>query len=215
MKTIINVLLNILSVLINMKVLGFITLVFVLISSLFKVWNAELTNNVTCIAVMVLLLALFSDLKKFNFWGLTGEKKEKEIESSVGKQGISKTGKQDIDSEEVHKAQQETQIQLMDTTTGNFLSLAFEIERLLRVAANVIFQADNTNKMSPDKLVKKLQESGLLTENGVKQIDSIRYLRNMIVHGRTSELPESTLTAGISLAWSFYTELYNWLQNPQ
>jgi uncharacterized protein YutE (UPF0331/DUF86 family) len=195
-----------------MKLIGFVTLLFVLIASLFKLWHADLTNNVLGVALMVLLLSLFSDLRKFNFWGLTGEKKEeKELEKTVGKDPISPKNAPKAKPADVTQAQKQTSVPQMDTTQGNFLALAFEIERLLRVAAAVL-----SNKLVPPNsnmksIVQILRDNGLLNENGEKQIELITWLRNMLVHGRSKEVSAKALDNGFEVAKIMYTELQDWL----
>ena len=102
----------------------------------------------------------------------------------------------------------------MDTVTGNFLALAFEIERLLRVSLIALMGEDSPPNLSTHKLVKLLHEKGLLTDSGVEQIGSIKWLRNMLVHGRGNEVPEYTLNAGIQIASSLYHELSEWISDP-
>lgn len=190
-------------------------LIVTLFTSLFHLWGAELTNNVLGVSLMILLISLFSDLKEFDFWGLKGKKEQKEIQDLIGKDAISEKHSPPPKQTEVKTAQQTDVIQLMDTGKGNFLTLAFEIERLLRIAATVVLNNNQPNSMNPVKLTKILQEKGLLTENGVKQVDSIRWVRNMLVHGRDAEINEATLNSGIELAYNFYMELKNWLDNPK
>jgi len=196
-----------------MKIVLFFVLLIVLFISLFKVWHADLTNNVLGVALMVLLLALFSDLQKFNFWGLTGEKKqEKELQKTLGKDPISPQNAPKAKPADVKQAQRQTSLPLMDTMQGNFLALAFEIERLLRVAAAVL-----SNKIIPananvGSIVEILKENGLLNEDGEKQIELIKWLRNMLVHGRAKEISAAGLENGFTVAEAFYTELKGWLE---
>jgi len=87
-----------------MKYIGFVVLIIVLFASLFKVYGAELTNNVAAVALMVLLLSLFSDLKEFNFWGLTGTRDLKEnLQKLQGKPAVT-----DQSFPRVPKAQMQT-----------------------------------------------------------------------------------------------------------
>ncbi len=198
-----------------MKNFGFLVLIFILLAALFKWWGADLTNNVLGIALMVLLIALFSDLKEFNFWGLRGKKEIKNLEELKGKPGIAADAPKPNEEKVAEAEQQKNIIQLMDNSTGNFLSVAFEIERLLRVAATVILANSQQVPGNEEKLVKILKEKGLLADNGENQIKTIRWLRNMLVHGRSSEVTETTINQGMQLAWNFYTELNNWLKDPK
>ena len=99
----------------------------------------------------------------------------------------------------------------MDTAQGNFLALAFEIERLLRIYATVWLAKDIPNNINVSNLTKELRQKDLLTDNGVKQLEAIRWIRNLIVHGRQGEINQSTLEVGIQIAYSLYMELYNQL----
>lgn len=211
MKKIVNFFVGLFEIMLNMKFLGFIVLVTTLFCSLFKVAGADLDNNVLGVALMVLLLSLFSDLKEFNFWGLTGKKQEKQLKELKDEQGLS-----DKKKPNQHQAQPESpqMIQLMDTKQGNFLMLAFEIERLLRDALNLLEKNSSFQIYSPDLISKKLLDLQFLSESGVKQVEAIRWLRNMLVHGRSSEVSDQTLTDGIALAFNLYKEIYNWF-NPQ
>ena len=80
---------------------------------------------------MLLLLSLFSDLKEFDFWGLKGKKNENEIKELEGKKAFAEKEK-NINKKKLDEAEKQAPLQLMDTAQGNFLALAFEIERLLR-----------------------------------------------------------------------------------
>ena len=195
-----------------MKLIGFLALLIVLFTSLFKIWRADLTNNVLGVALMVLLLSLFSDLKKFNFWGLTGEKKEeKELEKTVGKDPISPKNAPKVKPADVKLAQKQTPLPRMDSTQGSFLSLSFEIERLLRIAAAVL-----SNKLIPSNsnmksIVQIVKEKGLLNDDGEEQVELISWLRNMLVHGRSNEISAKALDNGYEVAKTLYEELIDWL----
>lgn len=197
-----------------MKFLTWIILVFLLYFSLFKINEANLTNNVLGVALMLLLITLFSDLKEFNFWGLWGKKTEKDLKELEGKQAIIETDEK-IEKKDLAQAEISTPIQLMDTAQGNLLALAFEIERLLRIYATVSLIKDIPANINPIKLSKDLHAQGLLTDNGIKQLEAIRWLRNMIVHGRQSEINQATLETGITIAYSFYQELFNTLNQSR
>lgn len=193
-----------------MRTIGFIALLVTLFISLFRFGGADLTNNVLAIALMVLLVILFSDLKEFNFWGLSGKKKEQELRETVGKEPISEDLPK-VKRTEVQKAQQQNVIHLMDNTQENFLALAFEIERLLRVAATILSATDIPSNTALSKIIKTLKEKGLLTDVGEKQVDLIRWIRNMLIHGRSHEINQATLENGVQVANTFYLELKNWL----
>lgn len=181
----------------------------------FKVKGGVIDNNILAILLMMLLITLFSDLKEFNFWGLWGKKSEKDFRDLESKDAIPRNSKPtEIDQEQVAQVSANTPLQLMDNLQGNFLAFAFEIERLLRIYATVTLVKDIPQTMSPVKLVKELRDAELLTDNGVKQIEAIRWLRNILVHGRQSEINEATLQGGIQIASTLYQELNQQL-NPQ
>ena len=87
-----------------MKYLVLLTLVGILLVSLFDFFGADITNNTVAIALMLLLLALFSDLKEFNFWGLSGKKKEEELKKLVGSPVISEETEEKPSSYKLKKA---------------------------------------------------------------------------------------------------------------
>jgi uncharacterized protein YutE (UPF0331/DUF86 family) len=161
---------------------------------------------------MILLLVLFSDLKEFNFWGLTGKKKDEEnIKSLEGKKGVSKKPVK-VNKTSLDKAIRQDTVQLMEHGTGNFLALAFEIERLLRIAATVLSGNQISSDINSQEVIDILKENGVLTKDGEKQIEAIRRLRNMYVHGRDAEVTDETLNSGIDIAWSFYNEIKQWIE---
>lgn len=170
----------------------------------------NLTNEHLTLILMILLLSLFSDLKEFNFWGLKGIKIEKNLKELEGQQAIS-TSEVHVSKKKLDEAERSVPIQLMDTSQSNFIALSFEIERLLRIYATIGLSKDVSNNININKLTKNLREKELLTDSGVKQLDAIRWLRNIIVHGRQNEINQQTLNAGIEIAYSLYNELYKQL----
>lgn len=174
--------------------------------SLFNGLN--ISNGHLAILLMILLLSLFSDLKEFDFWGLKGKKAEKEIKELEGKKAIASNDKS-ISKKKLDEAEKQAPLQLMDTAQGNFLALAFEIERLLRIYATVWLTKDIPNNVNVANLTKELRQKELLTDNGVKQLEAIRWIRNLLAHGRQSEINQATLDIGIQIAQTFYMELYN------
>jgi hypothetical protein len=190
-----------------LKVLTWITLVSVLYISLFND-SVNLTNNLMALALMILLLSLSSDLKEFDFWGLKGKIKEKKLRELEGEQALpDKTV--EIDSKKLDEAEKvPASLKLMDDAQGNFLALAFEVERLLRVFATVGLVKDVPSNTNIKSLISELRKADLLTDAGVKQWEGIRWLRNMLVHARHNEINQATLEAGVEIALSFYAELY-------
>lgn len=189
-----------------MKIITWLLFIAVLWFSLFK--RIDISNGQLAILLMILLLSLFSDLNEFDFWGLKGRKSEKDIKELEGKKAFVNK-ERNISLKKIDKAEKQTPLQLMDNAQGNFLALAFEIERLLRIFATVYLAKDVPNNVNVASLTKQLRQKDLLTDNGVKQLDAIRWIRNLLVHGRQSEINEGTLNAGVELAQTLYMELYN------
>src|SRR5687768_12224119 len=71
----------------RIKIFTWIAFLVLLFTSVFFA-NANLTNQHVAIATMLLLLALFSDLKEFDFWGLKGKRTEKELKQLEGGQAL-------------------------------------------------------------------------------------------------------------------------------
>jgi hypothetical protein len=160
---------------------------------------------------MLLLLALFSDLKEFDFWGLKGKKSEKDLQSLEGEPALPNKDIK-IDQKKLEDVEKSpAPLQLMDTSLGNFLALAFEIERLLRVFASVGLAKDIPNNVNIRNLSKELRNKDLLTDIGVQQVEAISWLRNILVHGRQQEINQATLESGIQVATGLYKELYHQL----
>lgn len=199
-----------------MKITGFIALLIVLFVSLFKLAGADLTNNVTAVALMVLLLALFTDLKEFNFWGLKGvAKEEKKLRELKGEEAIKSTKTPKVTADQIQTVVRHDTVVVMDSERGNFLALAFEIERLMRIAAAIILGSEVPSSMSAARVVEILKDEGVLTEAGEQQVESIRWLRNMFVHGRQHELAAQTLKDGLDIVDNFYKELKSWIEDAQ
>jgi len=202
----------------NLKHFSFLIIAAAFLSTTFRIFHAQSTNQTLGLALMLLLLALFSDLKSFNFWGLVGEKAEKEIKELEGKSGIDETAVPKPKQKDVVKAEQaetEKPTQLMDTQKGNFLVIAFELERLMRIAASVLLGPDFAPTTKTDTVVRILKEKGLLTEVGSKQVESVRWIRNTIVHGKDNEVNDAIIASGTQIAWRLYAELNKWLRNPR
>ena len=195
-----------------MRWIGLLVLTFVLIVSLFGIQGAHLDNSLASVCLMILLICLFGDLKEFNFWGLVGRKEERDLSKVKDKDAIADLAVPKPKKAAVQTAERvESPKNLLDSTTDNFLFLAFEIERLLRVAGRVILEKEIGEEVSSDKLTAGLVERGFITEDGQEQLESVRWLRNQIVHGRGEEISEETKKVGLELAYSFYGELYSWL----
>ncbi len=197
-----------------MKIIGLLSLIIVLFASLFGFAGANLTNNVAAVALMVLLISLFSDLKEFNFWGLKGKtKEEKQLKDLKGEEAITRKTQKKLPEEKVQTAMRQDTVVLMDNEEGNFLALAFDIERLLRVIAAILEGEEDTANIKPSRTLEILMEHGILTTSGQEQINAIRWLRNMLVHGRENELAGDTISHGVDLASDLHMELKSWLDN--
>lgn len=198
-----------------MRIIGLIALIGALFASLFHLGGADLTNNVTVVALMVLLISLFSDLKDFDFWGLKGTaKEEKKLKELKGEEGVSQSKQPKVTENKIQKVLRQDTVVLMDNERGNFLALAFDIERLLRVGAAVLLGIVDPSSVNPSKSLEVLREHGVLTPAGLEQVETIRWLRNMLIHGRENELAEDTISSGIDLAYDLYMELKQWLDAP-
>lgn len=194
----------------NIKVLTWVLLFTIIFISLFDK-NVTLSNSQIGLSTMVLLLALFSDLKEFDFWGLKGKKSEEKLLALEGEKALPDK-KLKIDKEKLDDAEKSpAPIQLMDTSQGNFLALAFEVERLLRIFGTVGLVKDIPNNVNIQTLTRELREKDLLTDIGVQQINAIRWIRNILVHGRQNEINQAALDTGIEIAHGLYRELYHQL----
>ncbi|HSX05909.1 MAG TPA: hypothetical protein VLF69_05545 [Candidatus Saccharimonadales bacterium] len=196
------------------KYLTWLILVVVLFISILSD-SISLSNGEVTIAAMLLLLSIFPDLQDFNFWGLRGRKGEEKLKNLEGETALTDQQVQ-ISPKKLDEAEKAAApIQLMDTAQGNFLALAFEVERLLRMFATVGLAKDIPANTSITKLTKDLRGADLLTEIGVKQIEAIHWVRNILVHGRQSEINKATLDTGIEIAHSLYVELYKQLYGEE
>jgi len=199
-----------------LKVLTWVVFVSVLYISLF-VKGVSFSNNMLALTLMLLLLSLSSDLKEFDFWGLKGKIKERKLRELEGEQALPNKAV-DIDAKKLDEAEKSpASLKLMDDAQGNFLALAFEVERLLRVFATVGLVKDVPSNTNIKNLIFELRKADLLTDSGVKQWEAIRWLRNMLVHARHNEINQATLETGVEIALSFYTELYTSIygESPQ
>lgn len=193
---------------VGIKHASFLVLSTALLLALLKPDDIELSNQAMLLASMVLLLGLVSELKDFNFFGLRGTSKTAEdLQRLEGQDPIA-------ESEVRNPSPPQQTPQLMDVDTGNFLALAFEIERLMRHAATILTGEALPLNTPPSKIAKILRERGLLTPSGKEQEEAIRKLRNLFVHGRQYEISTDALNAGLQIASHLYSELFQWL-NPQ
>lgn len=198
-----------------MKYIGFAVLILVLAASLFKLYGADLTSNVTAVSLMVLLLSVFSDLKEFNFWGLTGTRDLKEsLQKLQGKPALDTNNLPKASKTKVQQAQMNTEVV---TQTGsaksNFLELFFEIEKLLRTLASVIKGSPISATMNLKDLSTFLADKKILTLDGVMLLNYLKTLRDQIVQG-DEKLGDDVVRTGITIADDLYNDLKSWIENP-
>jgi hypothetical protein len=198
-----------------MKYIGFVVLILVLFASLFKFQGADLTNNVSAIALMVLLLSVFSDLKEFNFWGLTGTRDLKEnLQNLQGKPVIDTSNLPKVSKTKVQQAQMNTEVVTQaGSTKNNFLELFFEIEKLLRTVASVSKGGNISATMTLKDLTNFLKDKNILTSDGVELLNHLKTLRDGIVQG-DEKLGDDVVKTGIEIAEDLYGDLKNWIENP-
>ncbi len=195
-----------------MKLVALFALIITLGVSLFGNIGASVTNNTVAIAVMILLLAVFSDLKEFNFWGLSGKKKEE----------IQKLEKTTIINEEtdikpsaykLRKATREDSPEQMSSLKDTFLALSYEIERLLRIIARSIARStEETAQFTPEDILEYLEDQELLTPEACEAIEGIREIRKLITEER-ERIDVSTLESILKVSQTVYSQLREWLEN--
>lgn len=197
----------------NFRLIGLLTLVFIAIASLFNINNAKLTNEILVLCAFIFIASTLSELKNWNIFNgfLKGETKDL---SHIPESGGINSNQSKPTTQEVEEAENKP-LQLMAYDKGNFLALAFEIERLLRVLATVTLNKDVPSTENPKKVVEDLHSIGMLTDLGKQQIEAIRWLTNLLVQGRDAEITKETLRDGIRLAYSLYNEIYQWLNKPE
>lgn len=198
-----------------MRNLGLIALIIALFISLFKYQGAELTNNVLLLALMVLLAILFPDLKEFDFWGLKGKQKEQELKELEGKVPVvESSGKKrtKVQKTKVEEARQQTVIQPDEPSIGHFLTLSFEIERLIKIIAAAL--TDPVKAQTPQAASQILFDQGILTQDGMRQIEAIRDLVKFITDGRAQDITPEVLESATKIAYDLYLGLKGWLSQP-
>jgi len=196
-----------------LKFIGLISLVFIAIASTFPSSGASITPALLILCALIFLFSMFSEIKNWEIWGLIKGENKEDLSKVPQGDGISETSVK-IDKKDIAEAEKKPLV-LMPANYGNFLVLAFEIERLLRILASVVLKKNIFPQANLKQLVSELNEKGIVTDNGKAQIDAVTRLRNLIVHGRSNEIDEETLSLGITIAFNFYSELFNWLNNPQ
>lgn len=198
-----------------MKYIGFAVLILILLASLFKFYGADLTSNATAVALMVLLLSVFSDLKEFNFWGLTGTRDLKEnLQKLQGKPALDTANLPKASKTKVQQAQMNTEVVTQTgSTKSNFLELFFEIEKLLRTVASVSKGSTISASMELKDLGAFLSDKKILTADGLSLLSHLSTLRDQIIYG-DEKLADDVVRTGITIAEDLYIDLKSWIQNP-
>lgn len=193
-----------------MKIIALIALIITLGVSLFGDIGANVTNNSVAIALMILLLAVFSELKEFNFWGISGKKKE-EIEKLEKSTIINEEAEIKPSPYKLRKATKEDKPEQMDSLKDNFLSLSYEIERLLRIIARSIARStEETAQFTPEDVLEYLEDQELLTPEACDAIEKIRDIRDLIIEKR-ERIDVSTLESIYRVSQSVHNQLRDWL----
>jgi hypothetical protein len=199
-----------------MKQIAFLTLVTTLFLSQFNILGATISNNTVAIAVMILLLVLFSDLAEFDFWGLRGKRKEEEIKQLSGNELIDQDA---VKPPSLYKIRQAEKIDLpthMETLQDNFLALSYEIDRLMRIIARSLSRKQISDTiLTPEYVLENLQANGLLTNSAVASIVKIKEIRELLTSSDRREVSTDMLEATMQLASQVYTELKEWLDNSR
>ena len=170
-----------------------------------------MTNNTVAIALMILLLALFSDLKEFNFWGISGKKKEVIVKKIDKDTVINDETDLKPSVYKLRKANREDSPGQMESLHENFLSLSYDIERLLRIIARSIARStEETAQLSPEAVLQLLEDVELLTPEACEAIESIRQVRETLVTG-TESINSNTLEKIFSVSEVIHEQLRNWL----
>ncbi len=196
-----------------MKYFVLFTLVGILILSLFDIGGAAITNNTVAVAVMVLLLALFSDLKEFNFWGLSGKKQEEALKKLVGSPVLSEEIENPPSSYKLKKAIKEDSPAQMGNLKDNFLATSFEIERLLRIIVRSTTRStEETAQLDPIAVLNKLEDEEFLTPEACDSIEQLRDIRQQLTQ-TASKVSTETLETSLSLAQTIYTALSEWIDD--
>lgn len=196
-----------------MKYFVLFTLVGILIFSLFQVNGAQINNNTVALSVMILLLALFSDLKEFNFWGLSGKKQEEAIKKLTGSPIISEEIEETPSTYKIKKALREDTPFQMTGLKDNFLAAAFEIERLLRIIVRATTRStEDTAQLDPETVLHMLEDDEFLTPEACDSIEQLREIRQLLTQSG-GKISTETLEASLQLAQKIYSELKQWVDD--
>lgn len=193
-----------------MKIIALLALIITLGVSLFGDIGANVTNNSVAIALMILLLAVFSDLKEFNFWGISGKKKE-EIQKLEKSTIINEENELKPSPYKLRKATREDSPEQMDSLKDNFLALSYDVERLLRIIARSIARStEETAQFTPEDVLEYLEDQELLTPEACEAIEGIREIRELITEKR-ERIDVSTLESIYRVSQTVHSQLKDWL----
>jgi len=199
-----------------MKQIAFLALIMTLFLSQFNLLGVSVSNNTVAIAVMILLLVLFSDLAEFDFWGIRGKRKEDEIRQLTDSEIINKKA---VKNPSAYKIRQAEKIDLpthMDGLKENFLALTYEIERLMRIITRSLSRGQiSDTELTPDFVLNQLKVQGLLTASAAASVTKIREIREMLLSSDHKEITTNMLEATLQLASQVYTQLKDWLDGSK
>ncbi|MBU0978207.1 hypothetical protein KKF92_00030 [Patescibacteria group bacterium] len=199
-----------------MKQIAFLALILTLFLSQFNLLGATVSSNTVAIAVMILLLVLFSDLAEFDFWGLRGTRQTEEIKKLAGVEILDEKA---VKVPSAYKVRQAEKIDLpthMDGLKENFLALSFEIERQMRIIVRSLSSKQiSDTQLTPDFVLNQLTTQGLLTNSADALVIQIRQIRELVVDGNQRQVTTDMLEAGLQLASEIYTQLKEWLENSK
>jgi len=199
-----------------MKQIAFIALVLTLIFSQFSFLGASVSNNTIAIALMLLLLVLFSELAEFDFWGIRGRRKEEELKKLAGGEVITQNAVKPPSPYKLRQAEKLDMPGQMSNSKENFLSLTFEIERLLRIIARATNrQTLNDAALTPELVLTQLKEQGLITPTATVSIEKIREIRKKLLSYEYRQVTPEILEATQELAADIYTQLKSWLEQSR
>lgn len=194
-----------------MKAVALIALILTLGASLFTSFGAQVNNNSVAIALMILLLVLFSDLKEFNFWGLSGKKKEEEIKKLQRSEIVNEDTDLKPSPYKLRKAVKEDNPDQLDNLKDNFLAISYDIERLLRIIAKAVTRStEESAQLSPQEVLDYLEDKEFLTPQACEAIEKIREIRSLIIGGQERLVPLLTLEATYQLAQAVHLQLKDW-----
>lgn len=195
-----------------MKILALFVLTIALFATLLGIAPAELSNTTVALALMIVLLAVFADLKEFNFWGISGKKKEEDIKKLQGTSLINEETELTPSPYKLRKANKEDSPNQMERLPDNFLAVAYEIERLLRIIARSIMRStEDTAELSPDKVLNFLEDEELLTPEACEAVEAIREMRGMVLRNKESQISLPILESTYALSLSIHKQLKDWI----